>query len=72
MVPCPGKRASASPKKAPVPLSPDADFRRLQPGGPFPPASLCGKEAEGDWEGLIPTGFVFGACPFTRATREQI
>jgi hypothetical protein len=49
-----------------------AGFRRFQPNHPLPPASLCGKEAGGKWEDLIPAVFVFGACSFARATRRPV
>jgi len=42
----------------------------LLPSYPFPPASLCGEEEGGKWEGLIPALFVFGACSFARATKR--
>jgi len=73
VVPWTGKKAFASPKKAVVPFSPpEADFCALLPSYPFSPASLCGEEEGGKWEGLIPALFVFGACSFARATRKLV
>src|SRR4030042_6244192 len=72
VVPCPGKKAFASPKKGGGPSFPNAGFRALLPHYPLPPASLCGKEEGGKWEGLIPALFVFGACSFARATRRWV
>jgi len=71
-VPCPGKRTCASPKKAVVPLLPDAGFRRFQPSDPFLPASLYGYKAGWGKEGEIPADYVFGARPLARATSKRV
>jgi len=67
--PMPGQKSIRLAKKGGDPSLLNAGFRRFQPGHPFPPASRCGEEAGGNWEGLIPALFGFGACPFARATR---
>ena len=59
-------------KKGGGPSFPNAGFCALLPSYPFPPASLCGREEGGKWEGLIPALFVFGACSFARATRRLV
>jgi len=43
VVPCPGKKAFASPKKA-VTLFSECGLPPFQPGGPSATASLCGNE----------------------------
>jgi hypothetical protein len=67
-----GQKGIRLAKKGGGPSFPDAGFRRFQPSHPFPPASLCGKEAGGKWEGLIPALFVFDDCPFARTTGRAV
>jgi len=64
----PGQKRIHLAKKGSGPSFPNADFRRCQPSYPVLAASLCGKEAKRNREGLIPSIFVFGDRTFTRAT----
>ncbi|MCX5914847.1 MAG: hypothetical protein NTV04_23275, partial [Deltaproteobacteria bacterium] len=59
-------------KKGGGPSLPKAGFCALLSSCPFPPASLCGKEEGGKWEGLIQALFVFGACSLARATIRPV
>jgi len=68
----PGQKSIRLAKKGSGSSFPDAGFCALLPSYPFPPASFCGKEEGGKWEGLIPALFVFGACSFARATRRLV
>jgi hypothetical protein len=71
MVPCPGKKAFGSPKKAVTPPFRDADFRRFIPGIPFPPLPFT-ETKRGELGRFLPALFVFGACFLARATRRRI
>jgi hypothetical protein len=71
VVPCPGKRAFASPKKAVDPFA-QGGLLRFVVRSFLSPASLCGNKKELKWEGLIPALFVFGACFLARATIRPI
>jgi len=64
-----GEKSIRLAKKGSEPSVPNAGFRRFQPGHPFSPASLSGKQAEGKWECLIPAFLGFSACSFARTTR---
>jgi len=47
LVPCPGKRAFASPKKAGVPLSPGRASAVISPAIPFPPRLFAERKQDG-------------------------
>jgi len=47
----PGQKSMRLAKKGGGPSFPNAGFCALLPSYPFPPASLCGKEEGGKWEG---------------------
>jgi len=68
----PGQKSIRLAKKGGGSSFPNAGFCALLPSYPFSPASHCGKEEVGIWEGLIPPLFVFGACSFARATRRLV
>jgi len=68
----PGQKSIRLNKKGGSPSFPNAGFCALLPSYPFLPASLCGNQEGGKWEGLIPALFVFGACSFARATRRLV
>jgi hypothetical protein len=74
VVPCPGKKAFPAfrgTKKGGDSSFLNAGFRRFSPVSPLPPR-LFAETREGEFRRFLPALFVFGACLFARATRNQV
>jgi hypothetical protein len=70
VVPCPGKKAFASPKSG-DPSLPEAGFRRFSPGISLPP-HLFAETKRGELERFLPALFGFDASFLARATRRRV